>query len=129
MKKTLGLLSTVSICLLFAAGAQAGDPAGSWKWKITTPNGDTIETSLKLELKDGSLTGTYANQFGESPIKDASFKDETVAFSVDREMGGNKFTIKYSGKLDGDSIKGSIELPDFGGGGPTKMDWIATRAK
>ena len=66
MKKTLGLLSTVSICLLFAAGAQAGDPAGSWKWKITTPNGDTIETSLKLELKDGSLTGTYANQFGES---------------------------------------------------------------
>ena len=129
MKKTLRLLATVSLSLLIASAALAGDPTGSWKWRITTPNGDTIDTSLKLELKDGSLTGTYGNQFGESPIKDASFKDETVAFSVDREMGGNKFTIKYSGKLDGDSIKGSIELPDFGGGGPTKMDWNAARAK
>ena len=127
--KTLRLFSAACLFLLVASAAQAGDPTGSWKWKITTPNGDTIDTSLKLELKDGNLTGTYGNQFGESPIKEASFRDETVAFSVDRELGGNKFTIKYNGKLDGDSIKGSIELPDFGGGGPTKMDWNATRAK
>ena len=53
-----------------------------------------------------------------------------MAFSVDRELGGNKFTIKFNGKLDGDSIKGWLELPDFaGGGGLTKMDWNATRTK
>jgi hypothetical protein len=55
--------------------------------------------------------------------------DETVTFSVDREIGGSKFTIKYNGKLEGDALKGSVELPDLGGGGPSKTDWNAARDK
>jgi len=127
--KTLRLLTAACLTLLMASAAQAGDPTGAWKWKITVPTGDTIDVSLKLELKDGKLTGTYSNQFGDAPIKDASFVDEAVTFSVDREIGGSKFTIKYHGKLEGDALKGSVELPDLGGGGPSKVDWNATRVK
>ena len=48
--------------------------------------------------------------------------------TVDREFGGNKFTIKLSGKVEGDTIKGEIELPNFGGdGGTQKMPWNAKR--
>jgi hypothetical protein len=115
--------------LLAASAAQAGDPTGSWKWTIQTPTGDAVDVALKLALKDGTLTGEYSNRFGPAPISDASFKDETVAFSVLRELDGNKFTVKYSGKLAGDSIKGTIEFPGFGGGDPVKMDWNATRVK
>jgi len=127
--KSLRLLSAASFAFLTASAALAGDPSGSWKWKVTTPNGDAIDISLKLELKDGKLAGTYSSRFGDAPITEASFKDDAIAFSVEREFDGNKFTIKYQGKLDGDSIKGSLELPGFGDGDPTKMDWNATRTK
>lgn len=123
------VVSTACALLLTASLARAGDPTGSWKWTIQSPTGDAIDVSLKLELKDGKLSGDYSSRFGPAPIRDASFKDEVVAFSVEREMGGNKFIVKYNGKLDGDSIKGVVELPDFGGGGPVKMDWNATRVK
>jgi hypothetical protein len=123
-------LASVACAVLLAASlAHAGDPTGAWKWTIQSPTGDAIDVSLKLELKDGKLSGDYSSRFGPAPIRDASFKDEVVAFSVERELGGDKFTVKYSGKLDGDSIKGVVELPDFGGGGPVKMDWNATRVK
>ena len=110
-------------------GAPAADPSGNWKWSITTPNGDTFAVSLKLEAKNGQLTGVYTGRLGEAPISDASFKDGTIAFSVVRELDGNKFVIKYQGRLVGETLKGTIEIPDFGGGGPWKIDWNATRVR
>jgi hypothetical protein len=127
--KMLRLLALAALVLAGAPSAHAGDPSGAWKWTITAPTGDVIDVSLKLELKDGKMTGTYSNRFGDAPIKDASFEDDVVAFSVDRRLDGDTFTVKYSGKLDGDTIKGSIDLPGFGGGAPVKMDWNASRAK
>jgi hypothetical protein len=52
-----------------------------------------------------------------------------VAFAVTRDFNGQSFTVKYSGKLEGDSLKGSSEFPGFNGGEPTKRDWAATRVK
>lgn len=127
--KILGRASFACAVLLAASAAQAGDPSGSWKWTVKTPTGDSVDVSLTLELKDGKLSGNYSSRLGPAPITDASFKDEIVAFSVVREFDGNKFTIKYNGKLEGDTIKGSIDFPGFGGSDPTRMDWSATRAK
>ena len=115
--------------MFVVTAAFAADAIGTWKWHISTPNGE-METTLKLAQKDGKLGGTYQNQFGETPIKDVSFKDDVLAFAVDREFGGNKFTIKFRGKVDGDAIKGEIEMPSFeGDGGTRKMEWNAKRAK
>jgi hypothetical protein len=33
-----------------------------------------------------------------------------VSFKVNREVGGNKFTIKYQGRIQGDTFKGKREL-------------------
>src|SRR5687767_5687164 len=90
--------------LLITTTALAADAIGTWKWKITAPNGE-LETTLKLAMKDGKYAGVYQNQFGETPIKDVTFKDDVLAFAVDREIGDNKFTIKLRGKVDGDTIK------------------------
>ena len=65
----------------------------------------------------------------ESPISAGTYKDGVVAFSVVREFGGNSFTIKYTGKLEGDKITGTSEFPGFNGGEPTKREWNPTRAK
>jgi hypothetical protein len=132
---------TVEVTLTRAAGAgtaaptagstaaAAADPSGSWKWNITTPNGDIFAVSLKLKSKNGQLTGIYTGRLGEAPISDASFKDGAIAFSVVREFEGNKFVLKYQGRLEGDAIKGTVEIPGFNGGEPSKMEWNASRAR
>ena len=112
---------------LLAAAARAADPSGTWKWTVTTPNGD-LETTLKLTLKDGALTGTYSNSFGDAAISNASVKDDAIAFDVVREFDGNKFTLKYHGTISGDTIKGTIEVPGMGGDEGRKIDWNAKRA-
>jgi len=124
---TLRQLSAAVAACLLAVAAFAGDPSGTWKWTVTTPNGE-IETTLKLAVgKDGQLTGSYSNSFGETAISAATFKDDAIAFNVEREFDGNKFVLKYAGKLEGDAIKGVIEAPAFGGGEPRKLDWNAKR--
>lgn len=131
MKLIRSLAAACAALFLFASlFAADGSPAGTWKWTIETPNGDSIEASARLELDgDGKLSGTYESPFGAAKISDGSFKDDTVAFAVEREFDGNKFTVKYTGKLEGDAINGTIELPGFDGGEPTKMPWRAKRAK
>lgn len=134
MKSLRTLLAAVAASLLTVA-VFAGDPTGTWKW--TQPGrqgGPGFEQTLKLELKDGHLSGTLLGaqtpngQIPDVAIGDASFKDDAVAFSVTREFNGNKVTTKYSGKLEGDSIKGSTERPGRDGN-VVKRDWAAARAK
>ncbi len=118
------------ICLFFvlsaAAAALAADPTGTWKWTTHSPNGE-IETTLKLESKDGRLVGAYSNQFGDTAISSASLQDDRIAFDVVRDLGGNKYIVKYRGELEGDTIKGTIEAPGHDGGEALKIDWNARR--
>lgn len=116
-----------ALCL--TAAVFAADPSGAWKWTVTIPDGQQIEVSLKLTLKDNKLTGTYKSPFGEAPISNVSFKDDALAFDVEREMNGSKFTVKYAGKLRDDSLKGTVELPAFDGSAPIKAEWNAQRVK
>lgn len=126
--KTNRLLAAVFAAgVLFAASALAGDPTGTWNWKVTTPNGDQFEISCVLKMEEGKLTGTYHSQFGDAPISYGSFHDEQVAFDVEREFDGNKFVIKYAGRLEGDTITGTITLPAWDGGSPQESEWKATR--
>jgi hypothetical protein len=95
-----------------AAPAVATDPTGNWKWSITPPNsGQSFESTAKLDFKEGKLTGTVTGRMGETPISDATFApDGAIAFSVARERDGQKFVMKYAGKLAGDAIKGTIDV-------------------
>ena len=133
--KPLRYLFAAFAAFSLSAAVFAADPTGTWKW--TQPGrGDrpAIEQTLKLELKDGQLTGTvlgFETPMGKVPdtaIGDATFKDDAVAFSITREFNGNKRVSKYQGKLEGDTLKGSVERPGRDGD-IQKNDWTATRAK
>ena len=131
------------VAALVAAGfisatALAADasPTGTWKWmQPGFGGGQPSERKLQLEFKDGKLTGeslgfeTANGAIPDAPISDASFKGGVIAFSVERDFGGNKFVVKYQGKLEGDAIKGSLERPGFNGGEASKIDWNPTRVK
>jgi hypothetical protein len=118
-----GLVGTVG----FAGGQGKDDPTGTWKWETKRKGKDGNEvsttTTLKLELKDGKLTGTLsAPGFGgkgggkatESKIEDGKVDKGEVTFTVTREFNDMKFVTKYSAKVDGDTMKGTA-TSDFGG--------------
>jgi hypothetical protein len=118
----------MAVGLLLAVNTvQAADPTGTWKYSVTFGD-QTREQTLKLKLDGGKLTGAVVGRNNqETAIENASFKDDTVSFTVTRERNGMKFTSKYSGKLDGDTIKGKIESERDGQ--TRSNDWTAKREK
>lgn len=135
MIRALTVLSLVACSLILAPSVRAedkADPTGTWKWSVTfggEGKQQTRETTLKLKLEDGKLSGAILGRNDrETPISDAKFEDGKVSFSITRERRDQKFTTKYSGTVSGDTIKGTIEMP--GRDGQTRSrEWEAKRAK
>ena len=116
----------VSFGSLHSEPAASLDPTGTWEWSTKSPTGE-IPTTLKLELKDSQIAGAYSNQFGNTTISNASLQDDVIRFEVVRDFGGQKYVVKYQGKMEGDTIKGTIEAPGHDGGEGVKLDWNAKR--
>ncbi|MHB8522119.1 MAG: hypothetical protein ACYDH9_15345 [Limisphaerales bacterium] len=130
-------LIKVITCGILALGAftqaQAGpDPSGSWTW--TTPGrngGPDRKSTLKLKVDGEKVTGTLSapgrgGQGSDTEISDGKLKGDEVSFTVNREFNGNKITFKYNGKIDGDTIKGKIEIQREGQDARSR-DWEAKR--
>ena len=115
------------LALVLVSRANAADPSGTWKWSVMGKDNISVEMTLKLKLEGDKLSGTVSRGNQETAIADASFKEDTVAFTVTVERNGNKIVSKYNGKLDGDTIKGKIESDR--GGKTNSRDWLAKREK
>jgi len=126
MKQVLGFVMLVAFAGL-AGTARADDksnPTGTWKWSVTTGD-NTREVTLTLKMDGDKLTGSMPGRNNaETKIDDgATFKDGEIIFTVTRERDGTKTTTKYTGKLNGDTIKGKITRE-----GQEDRDWEAKRA-
>jgi len=133
----LASLTQIVTCAILALGAvvqaqdKKADPTGTWTW--TTPGrngGPDRKSTLKLKVEGDKLTGTLAapgrgGQSNDSAIADGKLKGDEISFTVIREFGGNKITVKYNGKISGDSIKGKIETER--NGQTNSRDWEAKR--
>jgi hypothetical protein len=135
MKSTFKLIAAIAAACFVSVAAFAADASGTWKWTQQGRQGGAgFEVTLKLEAKDGALAGTLVGMQGPQgaipgvAISDASLKGDVVAFSVTREFNGNKRTSRYEGKLEGDTIKGSVERQGRDGN-TMKSEWVANRAK
>ena len=123
--------ATVVFTLAGLAGVVRADdksnPTGTWKWEVEF-GGQTREMTLKLKLEDDKLTGVMVRRDGtETKIDDGKFKDGEVSFTVTRERDGQKFVMKYSGKVSGDTITGKTEFERDGEA--QSRDWKAKREK
>jgi hypothetical protein len=86
------------------------DPTGTWKWTVEF-GGQSREVTLKLKHEGDKLTGTITGRNNEeTKIEDGTVKGDEVAFKVTREFNGQKFVMKYSGKVSGDTLKGKTEF-------------------
>ena len=110
---------------------KAVDPSGTWVWSVPARNGGPDRTNtLTLKLDGEKLTGKLETpgrdgQLRESAVDDGKLSGSDISFSVTREFNGNSFTMKYSGKVEAETINGKIE---FERNGETQSrDWHAAR--
>jgi hypothetical protein len=121
-------LAALFSAFLLAVTSFAADISGPWQWMMQNRSGPQ-EVHATFSLKDGVLTGTVSGRMGEAPIGDASITDGQVRFTVTREVNGEKIVIKYAGKLEGDTITGTIERPGFNEHDASMiLEWKASRA-
>jgi hypothetical protein len=125
-------LTAATLVLAFvglAGMAKAEDkpnPTGTWKWTVNF-GGQERELAVKLKADGEKLTGQFVSPDGqETAIEDGKYKDGEVSFKVTRERNGNKFVIKFKGKVSGDTIKGKSERERDGE--TQSRDWEAKRS-
>ena len=111
-----------------AALAAEHNLAGTWKASFTTPDGQAIESTLKLKQDGDKLSGVVIGRNGnETPLNEITLTGDQLSLKLIRERNGETVTTKVAAKLTDDNLKGKIES-NFGGENHT-MDWEAKRVK
>ena len=127
MKTILSVALILGFCGLAGAQGVTADPVGTWKCEYSI--GDQQRTADLAIKKDGDkLEGTmsWPDQKDEK-IKDPTFKDGKLTFSVVRKFMDNLIPIDYTLTIGGDKLtgKGSAEF----GGQKQEFDIAGTREK
>jgi hypothetical protein len=86
----------------------AADATGKWTAEMPGRDGATMTVTMNLKADGDKLTGTVSGRRGDSDISDGKVDGESVTFNVVRQMGDNKMTQHYTGKLDGDTLHFTI---------------------
>jgi hypothetical protein len=123
--KRIFFLSFLCVSLLLSAAlvtaAQKTSVAGAWDASMNTPGG-ARPFGLMFKVDGEKLTGTVKRNDGEIPLQ-GTIKGSDISFSYTINYNGHDLVLGFTGKVDGDTIKGSV---DFGGNGGD--EWSAKRA-
>jgi hypothetical protein len=95
-------------------GESKVDVTGTWSFQVETGAGTGTPT-MTFKQEGEKLTGHYSGQLGEAPLN-GTVKGTAVEFAIDVEVQGTAVHIVYSGKVEKDSMKGTVKLADFGEG-------------
>jgi hypothetical protein len=124
------LVSCAAITLSAWADEEAGapaspvDPTGTWAWDVTF-NDNPSEFSLELNWNGKELTGDYTAFDNTTKIEETKLEGDELSFLSRREFNGNKFIVRFQGKVEPDEIVGTVTV-DFREG-PQEFDWNAKR--
>jgi len=121
---------TIMIASLSACSGSkeaALNPTGTWKWNVPNPDGQIPDISFTLKLEGETLTGTLTKSTGTTTITNGVLRGDEVSFQTVREGNTGKSTTTYSGKLSGDTIKGTVEIDTAGK--KISDNWEAKRVK
>jgi len=101
---------------------QAGGLEGVWRWSFTDQGGTEHERLLKVRREEGKLSAVVVREGSEAAVKDLAVDGDRLSFTSEVTRDGQVRVIKYEGKLEGDLIRGKIEV------GGQSRDWEAKRA-
>jgi len=115
----------------------AKDPVkGTWRWTLPAGTGNpNTERTLTLLPKEQALLGKiWHHACPQGPIPDqtirhAFYQDGSIGFIVHARYGEKPVALRYQGRIQGDTIRGTIERSGIDGGAPVRVAWVATRLR
>jgi hypothetical protein len=90
------------------------DVNGTWVFQVETAARSGTPT-MTFKQEGEKLTGHYSGQLGEAPLT-GDVKGNAVQFSFDVTVEANQLHIAYSGTVEKDSMKGTVNLGGLGEG-------------
>lgn len=109
------LVWAAAIAGVSAQGSAAKvDVTGKWILNVETDAGGGMPT-LTFKQEGEKLTGTYQGQLGQTDLV-GTVKGNAIEFSFNADTQGIKFVVTYTGTVEKDTMKGTLNLGDLAQG-------------
>ena len=103
-----GILALVA-ALVMPATAQGANVTGKWVFDVQT-SGGSGQPTVTFKQEGEKLTGHYSSQtLGEADFT-GTVKGTAIQFTFNAEAQGQQIDVAYSGTVDGDSMKGTVNM-------------------
>jgi D-glucosaminate-6-phosphate ammonia-lyase len=106
--------------ILPRAAVTPADLRGAWEIQIKYVLGSSHH-SMTICQDGNALTGTYRSQYAFGELQ-GHIDGSEVEFSTVVRYPGNDATFRYTGRLDGDALQGTLALGEYG-----QATWTAKR--
>jgi hypothetical protein len=108
-------MTAALLLIAVAVGAQAPpDVTGTWQLDVQTDAG-TGTPVLTLKQDGEKLTGHYKSQIADTDIT-GTIKGSELTFAFDASIQGETIRITYTGTVEKDAMKGSVQFGTLGTG-------------
>lgn len=113
MKKIFGVLAASAMLAFTSASAFAqSGPAGEWTLAMATPQG-TTNVALSLKVTGDKVAGTMNSPMGPVAVAGTAAGND-VNVTADISVQGMALTFVIGGKVDGNTMAGTVKVGDFG---------------
>ena len=113
MKKLIAAVTLVVVGSL-AVAAQAANLTGKWVLNVQTDAGSGTPT-VTLKQEGDKLSGHYSGQLGEADLT-GTVKGNEFTFSFSGDAQGQQFKVVYTGTVEKDTMKGTLDLAGMASG-------------
>lgn len=113
----LHVIALFALMALFALSAVAADISGKWVSEMPGRDGGTVTTTYNFKVSGSTLTGTISSQRGDQEITEGKVTGDEITFATVRETPNGTMKIVYKGKISGNEIRLTREMPAGMGGG------------
>lgn len=123
MTKTKAFIVLIAMALLVVPmSALQVNVAGDWEMTSQGRQGPRT-TNFHIEQDGEKITVTMPGMRGGGEIKaEGTIKGNDIQWSVTRSTQRGDFTITYKGKVEGDTMKGEVQMGDF-----ASREWTAKK--
>ncbi|HEY0544142.1 MAG TPA: pitrilysin family protein [Pyrinomonadaceae bacterium] len=87
--------------------------AGAWDLTITGPSGNTLPATLTIKQDGNKISGTVESQLGLTELKPTTINGNSFDAAFTLNMGGQTVDAQVSGTVEGDTMKGTITVPQL----------------
>lgn len=122
------MIRVLSVCLfclcallITSLNAQEVNVTGDWELTSTTPRGERTRP-IHFEQEGEKIIVTMEGMGGEEIKGEGTIKGNEIEWTITRSTPRGEFTLTYKGTVEGDTMKGQVEMGEMG-----SMEWTAKK--